>query len=161
MALSKKLFDIYKKKAEEKCKELAKQAKKELSQEYEKLTDKFYDEYQDGYPEVYVRHYDRGYPDTGMSRTYKPYYKNKSNQRFVGGIVISEDRMYDDYRTSRKYRPIVKSLVLYSFLNGYHGLPGNYPGSRLSDVHPIEDMNKVKAKLMKKYKKKMEMEIKL
>ena len=162
MAISKAFYDKCVKMATDKCKNLAKQAKKDMSQEYEKLTEKFYNEYQDGYPEVYVRHHDRGFEETGMSRTYSPYYKNKNNTSFVAGIVINEKRMYGDYRTSKKYRPAIKSLVLYSFLNGYHGLPGEqYPGTRLSSVHPIDDMEKIKEQLIKKYKKKMNVDIKI
>lgn len=159
-ALTTENYNKYRKIAAKKCQELAKSVKKDLSKKYEELTEKFYDEYSnDGFPEVYERHLDRGYPTTGMSKTYKPYYKNKNNQTFIGGIIISEERMYDGYETSKKYQPIVKTLVLYSFCHGYHGLPGNYSGTRLSKVQPIEDMKKYKAKIMKKYRKKMDVNI--
>lgn len=159
--ISKAFYEEQKKKASEKCKKLAKEARKDLSKEYEKLTEKFYNEYSD-YPEVYVRHIDKGYPETGMSKTYKSYYKNKNNQTFLGGIIISEENMYDDYKTSKKWQPQVKSLVLYSFVNGYHGLPGEqYPGTKISKIHPIEDMEKIKKNLIKKkYSKQKKMDIK-
>lgn len=91
---------------------LAHRISDELAQEYQYVIDRFYNEYE---PLYYIRHSTKGM-QSGLSKTFKKYYKNPHNTIYYGGIEITSKNMYDDYHDS-------KEDVLNSFLNGYHGRP--------------------------------------
>lgn len=89
---------------------LAHKISDEMAQEYQYVIERFYAEYE---PESYERHSERGYV-SGLTKTFKKYYKNPHNTIYYGGIEIASDNMYDDYHDS-------PDDVLSSFLDGYHG----------------------------------------
>lgn len=98
------------------CKECAKEAKDSISEFYQEEVDKFYQEYN---PDYYVRHHERGFSRKGLDETFDEIFENTSSGnlvRFKGGININTNSMYTDYSGTPEQ-------VLFSFLNGYHGLP--------------------------------------
>ena len=98
------------------CKDCAKEARDKISEFYQEEIDKFYREYN---PEYYIRHHERGYSPRGMEKTFEEALENTSSGDtvpFKGGINVNTDSMYTDYSGTPEQ-------VLFSFLNGYHGLP--------------------------------------
>ena len=127
-----------KKACEEELRRRVDNATDELIDVYLDEVGKFYSEYT---PQVYDRHSFNSIEKSGMARTFQrlPRKEYWDGKRFVveSGITINTYKMWQDYLASIRYGHT--DWVLYSFTQGYHGLPipSTYRGSLriLDDMH--------------------------
>ena len=110
-------------------------------------------------PEYYDRNFNHVFTDknimiSGLGHTFKSRnYHTKNKTVYVGGIRISTDYMHDEGYNG------TYEQVLYSFLNGWHGLPGEQYGGIPSQYMIYESMLDYKKELEKELGKKFEIEI--
>ena len=94
-------------------------------------------------PKYYRRHPYSSIENSGMAKTYQRYKKVKWHGEMLiisAGIILNTYQMYNDYSGQ-------KDWVLYSFTQGYHGLPSQ---GIIGSVRPLIDTKKY---IMKKIKK--------
>ena len=124
------------------------EATDEIEKFYLDEVDKFYNEYS---PIEYQRHPFGDIKDSGMAKTYdKIYAEKKTKTQFMvyGGIALNTYHMYNDYSASLRYNGH-NDWVLWSFTQGYHGLPTPYDTYR-GKFRPIIDTKRfIKEKLGK------------
>ena len=147
--LKKKLKEAY----IDELRERAKDCLKDLENFYlSEEVEQFYTEFT---PQVYKRHPYNVIEESGMARTYRKIYEEYDEENFFAiraGLYVNTDEMYKDYKGT-------PDQVLYSFTNGYHGLP--LPTTTRSSLRPIEDSrNYIVDELSKKLDKPLKLKLK-
>ena len=138
-------------------KKIKKQMRKKLAEATNDLEDFYLKEVENFYSEYtpinyrdektthgYWRHPFSAIEESGMARTYHKihgeYELNEDKYIMYSGLALNTFRMYRDYVASTRYGHT--DWVLWSFTQGYHGLPEPYNYAPRSNLRPIKDARK-------------------
>ena len=147
---NKKQISNWEKSIQNEVRKRVKESTKEVIDFYLDEVSKFYNEYQ---PVVYSRHPFSTIEESGMAKTFSPIYKEKKERKVFtvyGGISLNTYHMYTDYNGQNDW-------VLWSFTQGYHGLPEPYETYR-GKLRPIIDTRKfIEEKISEKLRRKIDL----
>lgn len=167
MALTNAQKNKIRSKVKQRMFEMSQEIEKKMSDRYINLIKQFYfepvfDNNPKYDPKYYWRHYGyntsrNGILKSGLGRTFSTYerYYSGSNQRYVVGIRINDDKMYNDYTiwSSRYSQSDIHDFILNSAIGigdlSWHGLPGSIQ----SEYNIYAEMLRCKEEIIKEYSK--------